>query len=293
MIVGSTTGTRHEYPVADLRLMNDTLLMALLQDEDRTTVELRPHDPAKPAEWRVDLDPLLEGAQLAANPATGAWRVTGTHPESGAFVRAAGGLDGSFTVDRWDPGATGAAWVGGDGPAVLGVAPRSGALADDYLEEDLEEDPPALWWLLAGALGERFGSRVMSLGAEGAREICESQLFVQCDAAPPGDAGLLCRANDGSRTLLWWVDPESGEREVAASVEGFAWPPRSRSDAWLLTVNDGAKQHLYRLKDDRMVRLDVGETPPWIQAVAGYEGGVGILASDRAGRALLRRYALP
>jgi hypothetical protein len=90
MIVGSSSGAEHPYQVSDLRLLNDALMVALFRDGERPVVELRPHDPAAPAEWRVELEPLLEGAELVADPGTGAWRVSGTHPESGAFVRTTG-----------------------------------------------------------------------------------------------------------------------------------------------------------------------------------------------------------
>lgn len=146
---------------------------------------------------------------------------------------------------------------------------------------------------MAGVQGGGLGSRVVSLAADGARDVSRSQLFVQCDPAPPGQTRPLCRAHDGSRTLLWRVDPPSGRRQAVAAVEGLAWPAQPHGVGWLLTVNVGTRQDLYRLEDDRLVRLDIGDTPPWIQAVAGYEGGVAVLVSDTTGRSLLRRYALP
>jgi hypothetical protein len=146
---------------------------------------------------------------------------------------------------------------------------------------------------MAGPLAGHLGSRVVALDADGARELCASQLFVQCDAAPPGDTRPLCRAHDGSRTALWRVDPAVGRQRLVAAVEGLAWSAQPGEGGWLLTVSVGTNQDLYRLEDDRLVRLEIGDTPPWIQAAASYEGGVGVLVTDRAGRPALRRYARP
>ncbi len=291
MIVGSE-GREHRYEASDLVPLDDERLLVLFQDGERPAVELRPHPPEAPALWRADLEPLLEGAQLAADPETGRWRVTGTDPETGAFVRVSGREDGAFTVERWGLEREGAAWVAGDGPAVLGIAPLLDDM-DELLETSPDEDSPVLAWLLAGATGAGFGSRVLSLDAHGAREISESQLFVQCDSPPPGGGPPLCRANDGARTGLWRVDPASGERHAAALVHGFAWPARAQGERWLFLVNAGTRQHLDLLEGDRLVRLDTGVARSWIQAVAGYEGGVGVLVSDTSGRSRLQRYALP
>ena len=74
-------------------------------------------------------------------------------------------------------------------------------------------------------------------------------------------------------------------------LEGFAWAVQARPGGWLLLVNVGTGQTLHVLEGDRLVRLDVGETPPWIHAVAGNRDGVGVLVSDSAGQRLLRRFA--
>ncbi len=292
MIVGSERGIRHEYPADDLVLLDDTRLLALFREEGHPTVEQRPHDPAAPAHWRADLEPLLEGAQLSANPATGQWRVTGIQGETGAFVRVSGEAEGSFTVDRWGPGSEGAVWVVGDGPAALGIASHFDETAEELLETELDDDAPSLWWVLAGYTGMGLGARVLSLDADGARELYESQLHVQCDAPRPGETQPLCRANDGKRTTLWRVDPASGQARFVARIDGFTWPARPQSGGWLLLVNAGTRQRLHLLHDERLDQLDVGDTPPWIQAVAAFDGGVGVVVSDTGARALLRRYRL-
>ncbi len=293
MIVGSATGPQHTYEVNELVLVDDTRLLALFEDEDGAAVEMRPHDPAASAAWRVELGPLLGGAQLAAHPETGTWRVGGMHPESGAVIRVTGERGGAFTVQSWEPGTEGAVWVVGDGPAVLGVTSRAVDVEDELLETERDEESPSLWWLLASSGGVGLGCRVLSLDAGGARELYESELFVQCDAPLPPETQPLCRANDGSRTALWRMDPASGERHLVGVLEGFAWAAQAQPGGWLLLVNEGTRQNLYVLEDERLVRLDVGETPPWIHAVAGYGDGVGVLVSNSAGRRLLRRFAQP
>jgi hypothetical protein len=248
--------------------------------------------PESAAQWRVDLPPLLPGATLAADPASGHWRVVGTAPDTGAFVRIAGQKDGAFEVDRWDTRGVAAVWAGADGPAVIGVASLLDE-DDELLETSFDEDSPALWWLLAGSSGVGLGSRVVTLDSAGVRELGESQLFVQCNASSPGEGWPLCQAHDGSRTAVWKVDPAEGERELLASLRGLAWAARPHGEGWLLLANVGTAQHLYHVGQAGLVRLDVGGTPPWIQAAAGYEGGVGVLVIDRNGHPELRRYALP
>ena len=145
MIVGSKGGGSHRHEASDLVLLDDRRLLAFFEDGERPAVELRPHDPDAEAVWRVELEPLVEGALIAADPATGRWRVSGTHAESGLVVRVAGERDGTFTVARWDPEPEGAVWVIGEGPAVLGIAPHLAA-TERLLESSLDEDSPALLW---------------------------------------------------------------------------------------------------------------------------------------------------
>jgi hypothetical protein len=292
LVVGSSDGREHAYPVGTVRLLDDERLLALFQEDEDPSLELRPHDPEAPALWRVELDPLLAGAELAVHRPTGRWRVTGTDPSSGDFVRTTGGLDGSFSVERWSSGGGGAAWVAADGPAVLGVASRYDAI-DELAAGGLDEDSPALWWLLAAPGGALPGSRVMSLDAGGARELYASQLFVQCDPAPPGRTRSLCRTHDGSRTALWRVDPASGERQALVSLEGYAWPAVAWETDWLLLFSSGTRQDLYHVSDEGLARLDIGNETPWVQAVAGYDGGVGVVVPEGSQQSRLLRYALP
>jgi hypothetical protein len=292
IIVGSSDGREHSYEASTVLLIDDDRLLALFHAEEDPALELRPHDPSAPALWRVELDPLMAGAELAVRRATGRWRVSGTDPDSGDFVRTTGGLDGSFTVERWSPGRDAAAWVASDGPAVIGIASRNEA-ADALAENGLGEDSPALWWLLAAPWGPLPGSRVVSLDAGGASELYTSDLFVQCDAAPPGRTHPLCRSHDGSRTALWRVDPVEGGRQTLAVLEGYAWPAVSWETDWLVLFSAGTRQDLYRVGDEGLTRLDIGEGTPWVQAVAGYEGGVGLVVLESGQRSRLLRLARP
>jgi hypothetical protein len=217
--------------------------------------------------------------------------VSGTDPESGDFVRTTGGLDGAFSVERWSPGGEAAAWVAGDGPAILGIAPRLDGTDD--LADEWDEDSPSFSWLLAAPWGALPGSRVVSLDADGAHELYGSRLFVQCDAAPPGRTRPLCRTHDGSRTALWRVDPAEGGREVLAVLEGYAWPAVPWRTDWLLLSSAGSVQELHLVGEGPPTRLDIGRETPWVQTVAGFDGGVGVLVYDGPRRSRLLLYRLP
>jgi hypothetical protein len=75
-------------------------------------------------------------------------------------------------------------------------------------------------------------------------------------------------------------------------LDGLAWSAPALGDGWLVLVNAGRQQELFRLRGERLERLDLGGTPPWIHAVAGFEAGVGAVVSDARGPRL-RRFALP
>jgi hypothetical protein len=291
LIVGSAAGVQHEWSANDIVLVDDSRLLALREDGAGLAVEMRAHDPQTPAVWRVDLESLAANARLMADGRSGRWGVVGMNERSGDVVRVSGKMDGSSLVEQWQPGREVAVWLVGAGPAVLGVDLRTADFDAELIDTD--DESPLLWWWLTGVGRVGPGTRLLSLDAAGPRLLYESDLFVQCDEPHVDATEILCRASDGVRTSFWRIDPANGARRNVALLNGLGWSARPEPDGWLVLVQAGSRQLLYRLGSNEVAQLDTGDGPPWIHAVAGFDGGIGTIVSGTGGQPRLHRYAVP
>jgi heat shock protein HtpX len=289
LLVGSATGAVHEYRALAVALIDDSELLALSESDGGLVLCRRPHDPARPEEWRRDLPPL-SAPRLQVDATTQVWRVVGVDRRSRELVRLEGGPAGALSrEDRWSAAPIEGQWLASSGPIALGVS-----YGFDASEEEGGTPMAAPLTGLLAALSGGGGTRLAALDASGARPLLESQLTVQCDEPPLGPTTFLCRASDGSRTSFWSLDPASGRRALLGTVAGFAWPPRPAAVGGVALVQEGLRQDLYELDEDGLVQLDrpdAARASRLAQAAAPFDGGVGVLVPGPNGHGRLLLYA--
>jgi hypothetical protein len=167
--------------------------------------------------WTLEV-PDLSWARLARDRAGEHWSLLGYGAVPGArrirYVR--GNLAGEVVVRRdWDPMADGEPIAG----QPIGVSgDRVVMWSSDYQPGWLDRVP--LGSRIRGDLRGRVRSRIISVGANDARELVATDLGISCVTALDEDAAPLCTASDGHETRVVRIDPVTGAVTSVLAVPG-------------------------------------------------------------------------
>lgn len=216
----------------DLAWWDDERVLVVAEREDGEVLELLRPDTAT-ADDEVAL-PALVGVELAADPASGRWEVTGRSPEENDFVvvrghmRRGGYESFRFAVDE-DTGTS---------PDV--VSSEGIGLEVQYLWSENVSPFLAWTWSLGDVyryLGRRLGVRRPGGSPEW---VGATALEVDCGSGAALAPRFFCLADDGERTGLWVLDAETGEWTALGSLEGGRYvASRTRERLVLLGAAEG------------------------------------------------------
>jgi hypothetical protein len=261
----------------ELSFLGDGRMLVLTHQ--KSGAELRLVDAAAPetAVWQHTL-PGVIASDLAAEPATGAWRLTAEGARDG-YLTVVTGVAGQEAVSesRWPlpPGGRSALAVGTDS-----------ALAVTFDWRPPSDAWPAILPVVTMAVRYRTEMHLWLLDAARARRLAATRLSVRCVALPTATTPFACLAWDGARTHLWSVDAH-GRRAPIGTLPGGGgrWP--SASEDRIVLLQDGMA---WLVDPGRRLaeRLQLPGAP--VQVV--YRGGrVGAVSRDPDG-VTLRLYAL-
>lgn len=283
-LVGRLAGDYREVEALALEFLAEDRVLVLTASDGVPEVRSAAADDPTRTLWRRALPPL-DARDLAVDPVTQAWQVSGTDSRTGEVVLLAGraGEEPVAETRLRLPGrldAEDAHYVAAAGSA-LAVEPR--------LDAETRPVGPlwvrALWWTLASVGPLEW--ELWLLEPRGARHLLTSGLDVRCPRPRLGDAAFVCVARDGGRSRLWRVDAVSGARAglgwVRGEVEGTALDREGRlalrGEADLAVVELGARRI-------RRFALPPGADAARVRAVALVPGRLGTLTRVTAGTEL-------
>ena len=197
--------------------------------------------------WEKPLD--ITSGVLSIDRAATTWQVLG-YTGKGRFVRITGPIaDGEIVRHEWrvtsaDPEfAAFPLWASG---------PRLIVRATAYHRAGLSFERFGRWAMWLDPWNSE--TRLLSIDGASARELWHSTLDVNCLPGSFADQPPICSGNDGSRTHLASLDPETGVLTPIAKFHGAA-VSLSFEREWV-TGWAGARPFAWHVPSGRMIELD-------------------------------------
>lgn len=196
----------------DLAFLDDERLVVLRREGKTLGLALISRGSAEPA-WRLAL-PVIVGARLTVAPATGAWTVIGSEPDSESVVAVAGVVGREeIRVKRWPLASEedeGAAWAVTGPETAFEVRTR---MRDDWYWR---------WPLLPALLGGMpFDSEVWRRGPDGDRRLAGAAGVIRC--MPPENEGVVCLGYGTTARVAWVFREDSPEPRPPTILPSSTW----------------------------------------------------------------------
>jgi len=205
---------RREVVADDVAFLDDDRLVVLRREDKTLRLALIGGAGSAEPAWRLAL-PVIAGARLTVSPATGAWTVIGSEPESESVVVAAAGIVGraEIRVKRWPLASEqdeGSAWAVTGPETAFEVRTR---MRDDWYWR---------WPLLPALLGGMpFDSEVWRRDPSGDRRVAGAAGLIRC--MPPADEGVVCLGYGTTARVAWIFRGDSPEPGPPAILPSSTW----------------------------------------------------------------------
>jgi Zn-dependent protease with chaperone function len=202
-----------ELAADDLAFLDDERLVVVRREDTTLRLALIGGDGSAEPSWRLAL-PDIRAARLMLSPATRAWTVVGSEPESESVVVAAAGFVGrdEIRVKRWP-------LAGSDESSGWTVTGSDTAFR---VRMRMREDWYWRWPLLPALLGSLpFDSEVWRRGPEGDHRVASASGAIQC--MPPTGEGVVCLGYGTTARVAWVFRDGSPDAGSPAILPASTW----------------------------------------------------------------------
>ena len=270
-----------ELAADDLAFLDDDRLVVVRREDKTLRLALISRSGSAASPWRVTL-PDMVGALVTVSPATGAWTVVGSEPESESAIVAVAGVVGrdETRVKRWAVPASES-----DGRSALAVTGHETAFE---VRTRLRDDWYWRWPLLPTLLDRvPFDSEIWHRGPEGDRRVAGAAGLIRCTT--PVDQAVVCLGYGTTERVVWVF--RDGLPEPPAILPASTWKVGLSENGLLGMTSANA---ILVLAEDRRQGVQLNLPPETGRAMdALLVGGRLAVLSSRPLGGTVSVYALP